>query len=351
MILTLLRAGRAVQGWLGRGRRTVGGVHAVVITEPGGPEVLEMRQVPDPAPAVDEVLIDVVATAVNRADLMQRQGNYPPPPGAPLYLGMECSGRIAKLGDGVTGWAVGDEVCALLAGGGYAERVAVPAGQVLPIPNGVSVLDAAALPEVCCTVWSMAFAWGKLSAGESFLVHGGSSGIGTMAIQLAHQRGSRVFTTAGTPRKVAFCRTLGADVAINYNDEAFEERVLAETGGEGVDVILDNMGAAYLPRNVACLGIGGRLIVLGLQGGRRGELDLGELLVKRGTVHAAGLRGRSPARKAEIVAETRANVWPMISSGAVRPVIDRVLSLDDATEAHELVDSSEHIGKVLLRVR
>jgi putative PIG3 family NAD(P)H quinone oxidoreductase len=326
-------------------------VRAVVITEPGGPEVLEMLQVPDPEPAVDEVLIEVVATAVNRADLMQRQGNYPPPPGAPPYLGMECSGRIAKLGDGVTGWAVGDEVCALLAGGGYAERVAVPAGQVLPIPDGVSVLDAAALPEVCCTVWSMVFAWGKLSAGESFLVHGGSSGIGTMAIQLAHQRGSRVCTTAGTPRKVEFCRTLGADVAINYNDEAFEERVLAETGGEGVDVILDNMGAAYLPRNVACLAIDGRLIVLGLQGGRRGELDLGDLLVKRGTVHAAGLRGRSPARKAEIVAETRANVWPMISSGAVRPVIDRVLSLDDAAEAHELVDSSEHIGKVLLRVQ
>jgi putative PIG3 family NAD(P)H quinone oxidoreductase len=322
-----------------------------VITEPGGPEVLEVQQVPDPDPAAGEVLIDVVATAVNRADLLQRQGNYPPPPDAPPYLGMECSGRIAELGANVTDWAIGDEVCALLAGGGYAERVAVPAGQVLPIPDRVSLLDAAALPEVCCTVWSMAFAWGRLAEGESFLVHGGSSGIGTMAIQLAHQRGVRVFTTAGTDRKTAVCRDLGADVAINYHDEAFEERVLAETGDDGVDVILDNMGAVYLPRNLACLGLGGRLIVLGLQGGRRGELDLGELLAKRGTVHAAGLRGRSPARKADIVADTRANVWPMISAGAVRPVIDRVLSLDDAAEAHELVDSSEHIGKVLLRVR
>lgn len=326
-------------------------MRAVVITEPGGPEVLEVREVPDPIPGVGEVVVEVAAAALNRADLLQRQGNYPPPHGAPPYLGMECSGTIAVLGDGVSGWQVGDEVCALLAGGGYAERVAVPAGQLMHVPAGVALVDAAALPEAACTVWSMAFGAqaGRLQPGESILVHGGSSGIGTMAIQLAHQRGARVFATAGTPRKTDFCRQLGADVAINYQNEVFDERILAETAGVGVDVVLDNMGAAYLARNVTALALGGRLIVLGLQGGRKGELDLGVLLAKRATVHAAGLRGRSLAEKAEIVAETEHAVWPMIESGAVRPIIDRVLTLDDAAEAHRLLESSEHIGKVLLR--
>jgi putative PIG3 family NAD(P)H quinone oxidoreductase len=326
-------------------------MRAVVIAEPGGPEVLEVHEVPDPEPAAGEVLIDVAASAINRADLLQRQGNYPPPPGASPYLGMECSGTIAQLGDGVIGWAVGDEVCALLAGGGYATKVAVPAGQVLPVPKGIALVDAAALPEVTCTVWSMVFGEhsGRLQAGEAFLVHGGSSGIGTMAIQLAHQRGATVFTTAGTAHKLDVCRSLGADVAINYRDEVFDERVLSETGGSGADVILDNMGASYLARNTMALAFGGRLIVLGLQGGRKAELDLGMLLVKRGTVHAAGLRGRPLDQKAEIVAATRREVWPMIESGAVRPVIDRVLTLEDAAEAHRLVESSEHIGKVLLR--
>jgi putative PIG3 family NAD(P)H quinone oxidoreductase len=326
-------------------------MRAVVVSEPGGPEVLEVREVADPAPRPDEVLIDVAAAGLNRADLLQRQGNYAPPPGASPYLGMECSGTIAALGDGVVGWNVGDEVCALLAGGGYAERVAVPVGQLLPVPEGVSVVDAAALPEVTCTVWSMAFGphAGRLQPGERLLVHGGTSGIGTMAIQIGHARGATVFATAGTPRKVAFCRRLGADVAINYRDEVFDQRVQDETDGHGVDVILDNMGAAYLTRNVASLAVGGRLIVLGLQGGVKGELNLGWLLAKRATVHAAGLRGRPPVEKAAVVAETHANVWPMIESGAVRPVIDRVLTLDDAAEAHRLVESSEHIGKVLLR--
>ena len=326
-------------------------MRAVVITEPGGPEVLEVREVPDPIPGVGEVVVDVAAAALNRADLLQRQGNYPPPHGAPPYLGMECSGTISVLGDGVGGWQVGDEVCALLAGGGYAERVAVPAGQLMHVPAGVALVDAAALPEAACTVWSMAFGAqaGRLQPGESILIHGGTSGIGTMAIQIAHQRGARVFVTAGTPRKTEFCRQLGADVAINYQDEVFDERILSETAGVGVDVVLDNMGAAYLARNVTALALGGRLIVLGLQGGRKGELDLGMLLVKRATVHAAGLRGRSLAEKAEIVAETEHAVWPMIESGAVRPIIDRVLTLDDAAEAHRLLESSEHIGKVLLR--
>lgn len=328
-------------------------MRAVVVTEPGGPEVLQVQNVPDPTPQADEVIVQVAATAINRADLLQRQGNYPPPRGASPYLGMECSGTIAEVGESVAAWSVGDQVCALLSGGGYAERVAVPVGQLMAIPAGVGLVDAAALPEVTCTVWSMVFGpdAGHLQPGERFLVHGGSSGIGTMAIQIAHGRGAQVFTTAGTPRKVQFCRDLGADVAINYRDEIFDVRLQQETDGAGMDVILDNMGASYLPRNVKSLALGGRLIVLGLQGGTKGDLDLGALLTKRATVHAAGLRGRPAPQKAAIVGETQNAVWPMIESGAVRPIIDRVLTLDDAGEAHRLVDSSEHIGKVLLRVR
>jgi putative PIG3 family NAD(P)H quinone oxidoreductase len=229
--------------------------------------------------------------------------------------------------------------------------VAAPASQLMPIPAGISLVDAAALPEATCTVWSMLFGAGGLQPGESVLIHGGTSGIGTMAIQLAHGRGARVFATAGTPRKVGICRELGAEVAVNYRDEAFEERISSDTHGAGVDVILDNMGASYLARNINSLAIGGRLIVLGLQGGRVGELDLGMLLVKRASVHAAGLRGRPLAEKAEIVAETQHAVWPLIEAGTVRPIIDRILTLDDAAEAHRLVESSEHIGKVLLRAR
>jgi putative PIG3 family NAD(P)H quinone oxidoreductase len=328
-------------------------MRAVVVSEPGGPEVLEVREVPDPTPKPDEVIIDVAATAVNRADLLQRQGNYPPPPGASSYLGLECSGTIASVGEAVAGWNVGDPVCALLSGGGYAEQVAVPVGQLLPVPDGVALVDAAGLPEATCTVWSMGFGAhaGRLQPGERLLVHGGTSGIGTMAIQIAHARGAILFATAGTPRKVAYCRELGADIAINYRDEVFDARIESETDGHGVDVILDNMGATYLSRNVASLAVGGRLIVLGLQGGVMGELNLGMLLVKRATVHAAGLRARPPAEKAAVVSETHANVWPLIEAGTVRPVIDRVLTLDDATEAHRLVESSEHIGKVLMRVR
>ncbi|MGI8761907.1 MAG: NAD(P)H-quinone oxidoreductase [Jatrophihabitantaceae bacterium] len=325
-------------------------MRAVVVREPGGPEVLQVQDVPDPQPAAGEVIVNVAATAVNRADLLQRQGNYPPPPGAPPYLGLECSGTIAELGRDVGGWKVGDEVCALLSGGGYAEQVAVPAGQLMHLPAGASLVDAAALPETTCTVWSMLFGAGGLQPGERVLVHGGTSGIGTMAIQLAHQRGAEVFATAGTPRKVQFCRELGAAHAINYHDELFDERVLGETHGAGVDVVLDNMGGSYLPRNVKCLAVGGRLVVLGLQGGRKGELDLGALLSRRASVLAAGLRARPLQQKAAIVAETQAGVWPLLESGAVRPIIDRVLGLDDAAEAHRLVESSEHVGKVLLRV-
>jgi len=323
-------------------------VLAVTLPSYGGPEVLTWAEVPDPEPAAGEVLLDVVASGVNRADVMQRQGHYPSPAGAPSWPGLECSGTVAALGEGVTGWSVGDEVCALLSGGGYAERVAVPATQVLPVPAGVSLVDAAALPEVACTVWSNVFVLALLSAGEAFLIHGGSSGIGTMAIQLAHRSGARVFTTAGTAAKLDRCRDLGADVTVNYREEDFVERVSAETGGSGVDVILDNMGAAYLPRNVRALAPDGRLVVIGLQGGRTGELDLGLLLGKRATVHATSLRNRPAEQKAAIVDAVRREVWPAIERGEIRPVVDRVLPMTDAAEAHRVLEAGEHVGKVLL---
>ncbi len=326
-------------------------MRAVVITRPGPPEVLVVEDVPDPVAGPGEVIVDVAAAGLNRADLLQRQGNYPPPPGASPYPGMEVSGTIAALGDGVAGWETGQQVCALLSGGGYAEQVAVAATQLMPVPAGVSLVDAAALPEVTCTVWSMVFDRGRLQPGESLLVHGGSSGIGTMAIQLAARHGARVFVTVGTERKADFCRTLGAEAAINYREDDFADVVLALTDGRGVDVVLDNMGASYLPRNVSVLARDGRLVVLGMQGGVKGELNLGALLAKRGTVTAASLRSRDGADKAAIVASTVAFAWPALESGEVRPVIDRVLALEDAAEAHRLLDSSEHIGKVLLRVR
>jgi len=326
-------------------------VFAVTLPSYGGPEVLTWTEVPDPRPATGEILIDVVASGVNRADVMQRIGSYPPPAGAPEWPGLECSGVVAALGSGVTGWSVGDEVCALLSGGGYAERVAVPAGQVLTVPVGMPVTEAAALPEATCTVWSNVFMLARLTAGEIFLVHGGSSGIGTMAIQLARHAGARVLTTAGTEAKLDRCRRLGADVTINYHEQDFVERVLAETAGRGVDVILDNMGAAYLDRNVRALAPDGRLVVIGLQGGRVGELDLGRLLGKRAAVHATSLRARPAEQKADIVAAVRRDVWPAIEAGAVRPVIDRTLPLSEAANAHRVLEAGEHVGKILLRTR
>jgi putative PIG3 family NAD(P)H quinone oxidoreductase len=326
-------------------------MRAVTVPEPGGPEVLTWAEAPDPVCGPGEVIVDVAATAVNRADLLQRQGFYPPPPGASEILGLECSGVISEVGADVTGWSVGDEVCGLLSGGGYAERVAVPAGQLLPRPAGVELATAAALPEVTCTVWSNVFMLAGLRKGENFLVHGGSSGIGTMAIQLAARAGARVFTTAGTEAKLAVCRELGADVGINYREEDFVERVAEETGGAGVDVVLDNMGAKYLARNVDALATGGRLVSIGMQGGTKAELDLGKLMRKRGSVHATTLRSR-PATgrgsKAEIVAAVRHDVWPDVERGVVRPIVDRRLPMSRAAEAHAAVEASEHIGKVLL---
>ena len=323
-------------------------MRAVTLPSYGDVDVLTLADVPAPVPGPGEVLIDVAATAVNRADLLQRQGFYEPPPGASPYPGLECAGRIAALGEGVTGWAVGDEVCALLSGGGYAEQVAVPAGQLLPVPQGLSLQEAAALPEVACTVWSNVFMLAGLQPGELFLVHGGTSGIGTMAIQLAKRHGARVVCTVGSAEKAAAAEDLGADRAIRYRDEDFAE-VVRELGS--ADVILDNMGAAYLARNVSALTTGGRLVVIGLQGGVKSELNLGALLAKRASVSATSLRARPLAEKAAIVAAVRENVWPAVESGEVRPVIDRVLPLDRVADAHRLLTESTHIGKVVLSVR
>ncbi|MEU0050116.1 NAD(P)H-quinone oxidoreductase [Streptomyces sp. NPDC006184] len=323
-------------------------MHAITIPQPGGPEALVWDEVPDPVPGEGEVLVEVVASAVNRADIMQRQGFYDPPPGASAYPGLECSGRIAALGPGVAGWSVGDEVCALLAGGGYAEKVAVPAGQLLPVPRGVDLRQAAALPEVACTVWSNVFMVAHLRPDETLLVHGGSSGIGTMAIQLAKALGARVAVTAGTKEKLDFCGELGADVLINYREQDFVAEIRDATDGAGADVILDNMGAKYLDRNVQALAVNGRLAIIGMQGGTKGELNIGALLAKRAAVSATSLRARPLDEKATIVAAVREHVWPLLADGHVRPVVDREVPMPQAPEAHHLVEASGHIGKVLL---
>jgi putative PIG3 family NAD(P)H quinone oxidoreductase len=325
-------------------------MHAITIPEPGGPEALVWAEVPDPEPGPGEVIVDVFASAVNRADLLQRQGNYPPPPGAPAYPGLECSGVISATAPDVTGWRVGQEVCALLAGGGYAERVAVPAGQLLPVPARVDPVDAAALPEVACTVWSNVVRLARLAKGETLLVHGGGSGIGTFAIQLGVALGATVVVTARSA-KHARLRELGAAHPIDYRQQDFVEEVRRVTDGRGADVILDIMGASYLGRNVAALATGGRLVVIGMQGGRKAELDLGVLLAKRASVAATALRSRPLDEKAEIVRGVREQVWPLVESGAVRPIVDRRVPMADAAEAHRLVESNEHIGKVLLVTR
>ena len=326
-------------------------MRAVTVSEPGGPEVLGWGEVPDPVCGPGEVIVDVEASAVNRADLLQRQGHYDPQPGTSPYLGLECSGRVTALGEDVSGWSVGDEVCALVVGGGYAELVAVPAGQLLPVPAGVGLVDAAALPEVTCTVWSNVFMLAGLRPGETLLVHGGSSGIGTMAIQLAVTAGARVAVTAGSAAKLARCRELGAEILVDYREQDFVEVVREATDGRGADVVLDTIGAKYLDRNLDVLALNGRIANIGLQGGTRAELDLGKLMAKRASVHATTLRGR-PATghggKAEIVAAVRHDVWPDVERGVIRPIVDRRLPMSRAAEAHRLIEASEHIGKVLL---
>ncbi|MCC5032442.1 NAD(P)H-quinone oxidoreductase [Streptomyces sp. WAC 00631] len=323
-------------------------MHAITIPEPGGPEALVWAEVPDPVPAEGEVLVEVAASAVNRADLLQRQGYYDPPRGASPYPGLECSGRIAALGPGVAGWSVGDEVCALLSGGGYAEKVAVPAGQLLPLPEGVDAVTAAGLPEVACTVWSNVFMIAHLRPGDTLLVHGGASGIGTMAIQLAKAAGARVAVTAGSAEKLERCRELGADILINYHEQDFVQELRRATEGAGADVILDIIGAKYLDRNVKALAVNGRLAIIGLQGGVKGELNLNALLSKRGAVTATSLRARPEAEKASIVAAVREHVWPLVAAGRVRPVVDRTVPMRDAAGAHRAMEAGGHVGKILL---
>lgn len=323
-------------------------MRAITQTSPGGPETLVLGELPDLQPGPGEVLVQVAATAVNRADLLQRQGFYPPPPGASDVIGLECSGTVAALGEGVTGWAVGDRVCALLAGGGYAEQVVVPAGQVMPVPDGVDLVTAAALPEVACTVWSNVFMVAGLRPDEAFLVHGGAGGIGTFAIQLAARSGARVFATAGSPDKLERCRELGAERAISYRDEDFVEVLREATDGRGADVVLDNMGAKYLARNVDVLADEGRLVIIGMQGGAKAELNIGQLLSKRGAVIATALRSRPLEGKARICASVVEHVWPLVADGSVTPVVSAVLPLAEAGDAHRLIEDGDNVGKVLL---
>ncbi|MGC4797518.1 NAD(P)H-quinone oxidoreductase [Micromonospora saelicesensis] len=321
-------------------------MRAITIPQPGGPDALVWAEVPDPEPGPNEVIVDVRASGVNRADLLQRQGHYPPPPGAPAYPGLECSGVITEVGAEVAGWAVGQQVCALLAGGGYAERVAVPAGQLLPVP-ACDPVDAAALPEVACTVWSNLVQVARLGAGDTLLVHGGGSGIGTFAIQFGAALGVTVLTTAREAKHDRL-RELGAAHIIDYREQDFVEEVRRVTDGRGVDVILDIMGGSYLGRNVSALATGGRLVVIGMQGGRKAELDLGALLSKRASVTATSLRSRPLAEKAEIVQGVRDEVWPLVEAGRIRPIVDRRLPMTEAAQAHRLVESNDHFGKVLL---
>jgi putative PIG3 family NAD(P)H quinone oxidoreductase len=309
-----------------------------------------LTDVDTPEPAAGEVLVRVAAAGVNRADTLQRQGHYPPPPGASDVIGLEVSGTVEALGEGVEDWAAGDEVCALLSGGGYAEYVAVPSGQLLPVPEGVTLADAAALPEVACTVWSNVFMTADIEPGEVLLVHGGSSGIGTMATQLARAYGARVAVTAGSADKLEACRELGADILVNYREEDFVERIREATDGHGADVVLDIIGAKYLGRNLEALATGGRLVIIGMQGGRAAELDIAMLMGKRAAVIGTTLRARPAAEKAAIVAAVAGHVWPLVEDGSVRPVVHSRHPLAEAAAAHREIEESGHVGKILLTV-
>lgn len=317
---------------------------AVIVKAPGGPEQLMLGQAPSPEARDGEVLVDIHAAGVNRADILQRQGHYPPPPGTSEILGLEISGVVATNG---TDFAVGDRVCALLAGGGYAGQATVPEGQLLRMPDGMSFEAAAALPEALCTVYYNLVLRAGLKAGEMLLIHGGGGGIGTMAIQVAKALGARVACTAGSAAKLDAAAALGAEILINYRDEDFVERIGA---AGGADVILDIIGAKYLPGNVRALRRGGRLVVIGLQGGRKGELDLAQLLAKQGCVHATSLRALPAVDKAAIVAGVRADLWPLVAEGRIRPVVDQALPLESVAEAHRRIESGQVTGKLVLSV-
>jgi NADPH2:quinone reductase len=323
---------------------------AVAITRPGGPEVLQTVEAPVPRPSAGDVLIRVAAAGVNRPDLMQREGKYPPPPGASEIPGLEVSGTVVSCGDDVERWAEGDQVCALLAGGGYAEYCTAPAGQCLPIPTGIDLISAAAIPETFFTVWANVFDRGRLKQGETFLVHGGASGIGTTAIQMAKAFGARVFTTSGSSQKCKACEQLGAERAINYREQDFVEAIMIATGGDGVDVILDMVGGDYFGRNLELLAAEGRLLQIAMLHGSKVELNLVRLLLKRLTVTGSTLRSRSVSEKSAVASALEKAVWPLVAAGRIRPVIDSSFPLKDAAAAHRRLESGEHIGKIVLAV-
>ncbi|HEY7442836.1 MAG TPA: NAD(P)H-quinone oxidoreductase [Vicinamibacterales bacterium] len=322
----------------------------VEITRPGPPDVLVRATRPTPSPAAGEVLIKVAAAGVNRPDVLQRQGNYPPPPGVSDIPGLEVAGTIVAVGSGVPHWKIGDEVCALLAGGGYAEYAAAPAPQCLPVPRGLDLVAAAALPETCFTVWTNVFERGRLVAGETILVHGGSSGIGTTAIQMAKAFGARVLVTAGSAEKCSACERLGAERAINYRTEDFGKVAQEVTGGRGVDVILDMVGGDYFPRNLEVLAMEGRLVQIALLRGANSEIPLWRVMQRRLTITGSTLRPRSIAEKGAIAASVQRAVWPLVEQGRIRPVIHQTYALDQAAEAHRVMETSEHIGKLVLVV-
>jgi NADPH2:quinone reductase len=321
---------------------------AIEIARPGGPDVLVPVERPKPSPGAGEVLIQVAAAGVNRPDAMQRAGHYPPPPGASDIPGLEVAGTIVDVGSDVHEWRAGDSVCALVAGGGYAEYCVAPALQCLPVPRGCDLEHAAAIPEAFFTVWTNLFDRGRLKAGESVLIHGGTSGIGTTAIQLARAFGARVFATAGSAEKCAACERLGAERAINYRDTDFVAAVRETTGGRGVDVVLDIVGGDYVPRNIEVLAVEGRLVQIALQAGSTAQLNMVPLLVKRLTITASTLRARSVQEKGVVAAAVRANVWPLLESGAVKTIIHATFPLRAAADAHRLLESSLHIGKIVL---
>jgi putative PIG3 family NAD(P)H quinone oxidoreductase len=323
-------------------------MRVVEIQQPGGPEVLVIAQRPVPTPAAGEVLIHVQAAGVNRPDVIQRQGHYPPPPGASDIPGLEVAGTIAALGEGVNGWAVGDTVCALLAGGGYADYATAPAVQCLPIPQGLSLEEAAALPETVFTVWSNVFERGGLQPGESLLVHGGTSGIGSIAIQLAKALGSTVYATAGGHDKARACEKLGADRGIDYRAEDFVAVIKELTGKRGVDVVLDMVGGDYLPRNIDCLAPDGRHVTIAFLHGPKAEINLAPVMLKRLTLTGSTLRARPVAQKAALAAAVQNHVWPLVAAGRVRPVIHARFPLEQAASAHRLMEASSHIGKIVL---
>ncbi len=318
-------------------------MRAITIPRYGDLSVLTFAEVAEPIPTAGEVLIKVAATAVNRADLLQRQGHYPPPEGASAIPGLEVSGRIVAIGEGVTQWKVGDFACAIVTGGGYAELAAVPVGALMPIPEGIDVISAAALPEATCTVWSNLFMLGGLREGERILIHGGASGIGTMAIQLAKWTGAEVITTASAS-KHEVCAFLGADKCIDYHTQNFVDEV------SDVNLVLDVMGAAYLSKNLQVLAPNGRLVIIGLQGGRKAEIDLGQLLTKRISLIATTIRGRPLAERNAITASTVSHVWPLIGEGKIRPIVDQYLSWEEVAGAHQVLEEHRNIGKVVLIV-